>query len=138
MWPGFEARPRLALQLSCSSAAKMSFVQFRSCVRGGSMSTKMWNPQIGEQLLTKQENGNPEDSFAVGVIKDDTTCAQGIISNIIQRGGYISCEISGRRQCSVLLQGGLEIPCIYTFKAKKKMVDKLSDLLLVLVDSDGP
>ncbi len=131
-----------------SSAAKMSFVQFRSCVRGFHVYKDVWNPQIGEQLLTKQENGNPEDSFAVGVIKDDTVIGHvprelsRIFWHFIQRGGYISCEISGRRQRSVLLQGGLEIPCIYTFKAKKKMVDKLSDLLLdkkmVLVDSDGP
>lgn len=40
------------------------FVQFRSYVRSRvpCLYKDVWNPQIGEQLLTKQENENPEDN----------------------------------------------------------------------------
>ena len=45
----------------------------------------------------------------------------------IARDSEISCKITGQKQRSVLLDcGGLEIPCIYTFRRKKRLViDKL-------------
>ena len=41
--------------------------------------------------------------------------------------GAICCKISGRQR-SILL-GGLEVPCVYTLKGKKKLVDKLTTIL---------
>lgn len=53
-------------------------------------------------------------------------------------GSEISCRITGSRQRSVLLEGGLEIPCIYTFKGKKKLIAKLRIILeeacFILID----
>ena len=40
--------------------------------------------------------------------------------------------ITGTKIRSVLLQGGLEVPCTYTFTAKKKMIDKLIRMLIDL------
>ena len=39
--------------------------------------------------------------------------------HLIARCGEITCKITGQRQRSALLQGSLEIPCIYTFRQKK-------------------
>ena len=86
---------------------------------------------IGEELSAEQEHGNPEDAFAVAITKSETTVgyipkAAGIF---IAHGGEICCKISERRQQLILLEGGLEVPCIYTFKGKKKLVDKLTTIL---------
>ena len=40
-------------------------------------------------------------------------------------GSEITCTVTGARERSVLLDGGLEVPCLYTFKGKKKLIDKL-------------
>ena len=45
--------------------------------------------------------------------------------HFIARVGEISCKITGQKQRYVLLEGGLEIPCIYTFRGKKRLIDKL-------------
>ena len=43
--------------------------------------------------------------------------------------GEVHCEVTGRRQCSPLVQGGLKIPRCVTLYAKKKMVAKAHILL---------
>ena len=41
----------------------------------------------------------------------------GVSRFFLRRGGTISCEITGRRKYSHdLPQGGLEVPCVLTFK----------------------
>lgn len=90
---------------------------------------------MSEQIPTQQEHGNPEDRYAVAVLKSNAVVGHvpREISKIcwmfIDRGGSISCTVTGRRQRSILLEGGLEIPCTYTFKAKKKLVNKLITIL---------
>ena len=49
--------------------------------------------------------------------------------HFIARDGEISCKITGQKQRAVLLEGGLEIPCIYTFRGKKKLIDKLKVII---------
>ena len=90
---------------------------------------------IGEELSTEREHGNPEDAFAVAIMKSETTV--GHIPREISKtcwyffahDGEICCKITGRRQRSILLEGGLEVPCVYTFKGKKRLVDKLTTIL---------
>ena len=104
-------------------------------VRGYHVYHDIWTPVIGEKLSTQQEHGNPEDLYAVAIMKSGT-----IIGHIpreisktcfffINRDGEIMCKITGRKQRSVLLEGGLEVPCVYTFRGKKKLVDKLTKIL---------
>ena len=85
-----------------------------------------------------QEPGNPEDQYAVGIMK----AGVGVVGHIpreisqicwmfLERDEtVITCTVTGPRQRSVMLeQGGLEIPCIYTFKGKKKLINKLVKVL---------
>ena len=108
---------------------------FKGVVRGYHVYQDIWTLSIGEELMTRPEIGNPEDLYAVAIMKSDTifghipreiskTCF-----HFIDHDGVIICKISGRRQHSVLLQGGLEVPCVYTFQGKKKLVDKLTTIL---------
>ena len=110
-------------------------VSFCSVIRGFHVYQAIWTPTIGEELSTDREHGNPADRFAVAVQKSGTTVGHipREISktswHFIGHDGENSCRVTGRRQCSILLEGGLEIPCIYTFKGKKKLVDKLTIIL---------
>ena len=110
-------------------------VSFCSVIRGFHVYQAIWTPTIGEELSTDREHGNPADPFAVAVQKSGTTVGHipREISktswHFIGHDGEISCRVTGRRQRSILLEGGLEIPCIYTFKGKKKLVDKLTTIL---------
>ena len=44
---------------------------------------------------------------------------------IIERDGEINYKITGRWQRSTLLVGGLKVPCTYTLRGQKKLVDKI-------------
>ena len=46
--------------------------------------------------------------------------------------GKITCEVTGNRLRSILPGGGLEIPCVYTSKGKKKIIEELTNILLHL------
>ena len=62
-------------------------------MRGFYIYRDVWNPHLGEELLTKQENGNPKDDYAVAVVKDDMVVGQvprelsRIFWHFIQHGG---------------------------------------------------
>ena len=110
-------------------------VSFGSVVRGFHVYKAIWTPVSNAEHSTQQEHGNTEDQYAVAIINNDV-----VVRHVpkelsqtfwffIERGGEISCRIIGRRQMSPLLQGGMEIPCIYTFRGKKKLVGKLRLLL---------
>ena len=46
------------------------------------------------------------------------------------REGNIKCTITGSRRYSIdLPQGGLELPCLYTFSGNAKVVSKLKKLV---------
>ena len=104
---------------------------FKSVVMGFHVYKSIWTPVVNVVHPTQQERGNVEGRYAVSVMKDAT-----IVGHVpreisktcwyfIERGGEILCKIIGQRQRSLLLQGGLEIPCIYIFQGRKKLIDKL-------------
>lgn len=104
-------------------------------MRGFHVYGAVWTPVLNEELTTAQEPSNPEDKYAVSIVKNDT-----VVGHIprelsktcwyfIQRDGEILCTVTGNRQRSNLMEGGLEIPCIYTFRGKKKLVDKLKSIM---------
>ena len=48
-----------------------------------------------------------------------------IVSLFLRRGGSVTCRVSGYRQYSSdLPQGGLEIPCIYTFSGQEDLISR--------------
>ena len=48
-------------------------VSFGGVVCGFHVYQAVWSPVIGEELSTEQEHGNPEDAFAVVIMKSGTT-----------------------------------------------------------------
>ena len=49
----------------------------------------IWNPVLGEQLATQLEYGNPEDRYAVSVMKSSRNSKR----NLLRRGGGSSSEV---------------------------------------------
>ena len=43
-----------------------------SVIHGHHIYKAIWTPEIGEIFQCEQEGGDPEDSYTVSVIKDDT------------------------------------------------------------------
>lgn len=80
-----------------------------------------------------------EDCFAVAVRKSGETVGHFPIRNLcicslfLQHGRSIACRITGhRRNSKDLPQGGLEVPCIYTFSGSMNMVEKTGNRLVEL------
>ena len=90
-------------------------VSFGSIVRGFLVYKAIWTPVLNAEHSAQQEHGNTEDQYAVAIINN-----AGVVGHVpkelsqtfwffIERGGEISCRITGRRLRSPLLQGGMEI-----------------------------
>ena len=86
-------------------------VSFKSAVRGHHVYKDVWNPVLQEELPTQQEQGNPEDRYAISVMKAGIIVGHvpkeisKICWKFIDREGTITCKITGRRLRSVLLKG---------------------------------
>jgi len=89
----------------------------------------IWDAAIdGVEFPCERKPGNPHDPAAVAVAKRLSTGTSVIVGHVpriismvcsifIHWGGSIVCVVTGLRQYSAdLLQGGLEVPCCYTFK----------------------
>ena len=104
-------------------------------MRGFHVYKTIWSPVLNEILQTQQEHGNPEDCYAVSILKGGVIVGHvprelsSICWYFIERDGEISCKITGQRQRSPLLQGGMEIPCTYTFRGKNKIIMKLKVIM---------
>ena len=111
-------------------------VTMESCVRGYHVYQNTWASIHGECLRCSRERSNRADPFAVAVAKGEDTvghvprrfsCATNFF---IQSGGVVMCEISGdRRYSRDLPQGGMEIPCVYTFSGAPDLIDKTKQRL---------
>ena len=99
-----------------------------SVVRGHHVYKTVWTPSVGETLTVKAEDGNNHDKHAVAVMKEVGHIPRefSLISwYFLHRGGFISVEIIGKR----VFGKGLEVPCIYTFKGQRKLIEKLQKVL---------
>ena len=111
--------------------------EMMSVIRGFHIYCAVWTPVLGEELESRREVGNV-DRYAVGVYKPDGTLVGHLPRRIstlssvsLNRGGSISCQVTGRRKRSIdLPQGGLEIPCVLKFKGEKKDIKKLRKLTM--------
>ncbi len=115
----------------------MSSYSISSSVRGYHVYKDIWEAAEGEVLPCNRELHNLQDPFAVSVNKDATIVGHvprvisAVCSSFLRRNGMISCRIiGGRRYSADLHQGGLEIPCILTFRAEEtQLVEKVRKLL---------
>ena len=105
--------------------------RWESVVRDHHVYKAIWMPEIGEILECKQERDNPEDLYAVSVIKEDTIVGHvprensRVVWYFLEHDGAVTCEVTDRRKCGK----GLEVPCLYHFTGKKKKIEKLRKLL---------
>ena len=83
-----------------------------------------------------RERTNWSDPFAVAVKKNSTIVGHvprkvsAVYSLFLRRNGSIQCRVTGqKRYSSDLPQGGLEIPCVYTFTGVSAQVNKVKKLL---------
>ena len=124
--------------MASSAVVPLTF-SVESCVRGYHVYKNTWEPYHGECLCCSREHYNRTDPFAVAVMKGEDTvgrvprrfsCATNLF---LQSGGVVSCEISGARRYSRdLPQGGVKIPCVYTFSGAPKLVNKTKQRLTEL------
>ena len=77
-----------------------------------------------------------QDPYAVAIIKNDGIVGHvprkmsAMCSLFLRKGGTIMCSITGPRQYSAdLVQGGMEVPCIYDFCGEDADVGKVEKLL---------
>ena len=81
-------------------------------VRGYHCYNVIWDATIGEELPCKLELSNPEDRFAVAVVRGEVTVGHvskrisSICSSFLWRGGTITCKITGTRRYSADLPQG--------------------------------
>ena len=76
-----------------------------SCVRGYHVYKDRWAAAFGELLTCSREPTNASDSYAVAVIKDETTIGHlprkmcRVCSVFLRRGSLINCKVTGLK-CS--------------------------------------
>ncbi len=92
-------------------------------VRGFHVYKDIWNASLGEYLQCIREFGNPQDIYAVAVLKSGVVVGHlprkisSICSLFLRCGGRIHCTVTAARRYSAdLEQGGLEVPCILKFE----------------------
>ena len=99
-------------------------------IHGHHVNKNVQAPFVGEVLLVEQEDHNPENCFAVAILKSGEIVGHvpreisRIIWYFIEHDGTVSCEVTGPRKQGV----GLVVPCHYTFCAKK-LISKLHQKL---------
>ena len=112
-----------------------------SCVRGYHVYQAVWpNPVLGEALTCARERGNRHDIFAVAVQKADSTIAGHVpreiscICNLfICDGGTLDGSVNGSKRYSHdIPEGGMEIPCNYTFSDSAFLTEKTRRHLIKL------
>lgn len=113
-----------------------------SMVRGYHVYSSIWEAEIDEILPCLRETNYLKDPFAVSVVKSSV----GIVGHIprlissacslfIRRGGSITCQVIGTRCYSRdLPQGGVEIPCTYTFTGDFTDTKRLEKFILEALD----
>ena len=105
----------------------MESLRWEGVIHGHHVYKDNWTPFIGKILCVKQETNNVGDYFAVATVKANTIVGHVVceVSRLvwyfIQHDATVTCEVTGHRKHGI----GLEIPCTYSFSAKKKIIRKL-------------
>ena len=111
-------------------------------MRGYHVYKDVWSAALGEQLSCQREPTNTRDPFAVAVVRSLVTVGHiprkisSICSMFLLLGGTITCRVTAsRRYSGDLPQGGLEIPCLLTFKGTMKDIAKITTLVKYALSS---
>ena len=100
-------------------------------VRGHHIYQAVWTSSLEEVLPLSTEDGNDHDRFAVCVKRREEIVGHipreisRKIWHFLRHGGRSTCEITARRKRG----NGLEVPCVYRFVGKRKLIEKLEALL---------
>ena len=120
---------------------KETQLTFNSAVPGFHVYRKVWTPHFGQRLGSEREHDNVEDRNAVAVIQrrptgDEDANTVGHLPQELSKVLWyllhkrkVDREVKRWRQCSLLIQGGLEIPYCVTLHEKKKLVSKAQEVL---------
>ena len=82
----------------------MDLVSWDSVIRGHHIYKDIWAAFVGEIFRLEQEVCNPEDCYAVVIVKAETVVGHvphevsHLFSYFIQHDGIVSCEITGHRK----------------------------------------
>ena len=88
-----------------------------------------------QELQVAPEPSNIKDGKAVATFPEGDDVGHlpiefsKIAWHFIQRGGRISCIITGHRKYSEEPNKGLEVPCTYTFEGKAALIKRLVQLM---------
>ncbi len=116
------------------SSSSMEY-PYASCIRGHHVYKDIWSPYINEKLTCVMEEDNSHDPYAVSVKKGQIVghlprIISAACSLFMRRNGVMSATLTDGRQYSRdLPQGGLEVPCVLTFRGESKYVEKIKKLL---------
>lgn len=121
--------PSMILLHAMAGAAPLYGFILAHVIRGHHVYKRAWTPFVGEELPLQREPTNRHDAFAVAIKKGgnvvgrvprELSCT---FWTFIQNGGDISCEVTGQRKKGK----GLEVPCLYKFKAEgnTELIDEL-------------
>ena len=117
-------------------ASESATYRFQAMVCGYHVYRDIWVAAVGEELSCVRETDNHQDPFAVTVARSGITVGHvprkisSICSMFLRQSGVIECRVTGaRRYSGDLPQGGLEVPCVLTFRGPAKNVDKVEKLL---------
>ena len=111
-------------------------------MRGYHVYKDVWSAALGEPLSCQREPTNTRDPFALAVVRSLVTVGHiprkisSICSMFLLRGGTITWRVTAtRRYSGDLPQGGLEIPCLLTFKGTMKDIAKITRLVKYALSS---
>ena len=140
----FAAGGELILTLMASQPVggreDITFLEVQCYICGYHAYQDIWDPRIGEVLLLQREPNNPEDKFAVAVIRRGNIIGHlpfslaPVVSAFLRRDvnkGLV--EVKGMK----VNRGagyGLEIPCTYHFYGSKSFIHKLNQLVADLLE----
>ena len=116
--------------------------EIESVIRGYHIYKETWDAVIGEELVCERDVTNHHDRFAVAICKTGSTVGHvprkisSVFSLFLRRGGSIRCRVTGSRRYSEdLLQGGLEIPCVYMLEGDEISLAKAEKLIATALTS---
>lgn len=106
---------------------------FPGVIRGHHVYKALWTPVVGETVQVCREPSNPFDVNSLAVVKGGITVGhvprevRRVFSCFLDEGSdhEISCEVTGHRK----LGKGLEVPCLYIFTGKEKIIKSIKGKL---------
>ena len=94
---------------------------FESSIRGYPIYKSIWTYEIGEKLRCDRDENNPNDKFAVKLVRNDGNKEQcvghvsiehsKVFKFFLKRSGKIFATVTGNKFFNI----GLGLPCTYTF-----------------------